>query len=236
MMRCQTCRSRWDKDAPFELLLHTDQQDTSAPGWLRFLDLLEEAMTRGETVFRPFLDIPLEDHAGVVTLPPEIGTYHALEELILYASPLLYVPPELGRLPNLRKFHIYTSPELHWLPYELTRCPALDNTSMSTRNVYGNHKNRAPFPDLTTPTSQAFLTRIRPETCSVCDATLDPAHTLHRWHSLWVGTDITPLLLHACSQACIDAVPDGPDVPRPHTGGAHLTQPPTIRRRPRRPE
>lgn len=236
MMRCQTCRASWNKDAPFELGLHTELQDTSSEGWRRLLDLMHEAMERADTTFRPFLDIPLELHPQIVTLPPEIGAWSELEELLLYASPLSYLPTELGRLPHLRKLTVYTSDPLHWLPYELTRCPALHNTSLSTRNVYGNHKNRAPFPGLTAPAHQAFLSHVCPETCSVCQARLDPERALHRWHARWVGTDIMPLLLHACSQTCVDAVPDGPDLPRPHTGGAHQPQPPTHRHRPRRPE
>jgi hypothetical protein len=48
------------------------------------------------------------------------------------------------------------------------------------------------------------------------------------WISLGVGTDVLPLLVNACSAACVDALPTPArnHVAVVHTGGPDLKQPP----------
>jgi hypothetical protein len=50
---------------------------------------------------------------------------------------------------------------------------------------------------------------------------------LQVWLTLLIGTDTVPLLVMACSKACIDALPTPPEgyVQHPHRGGPELTQP-----------
>jgi hypothetical protein len=93
---------------------------------------------------------------------------------------------------------------------------------VSTRALYGNHKFRPPFPEINTI---ATMEAISPSHCSVCGASLS-RHIMQAWHSLPVGTDVLPLLINACSRACIDSIPDAPDsyVRRPHQGGLSVEQ------------
>jgi hypothetical protein len=67
-------------------------------------------------------------------------------------------------------------------------------------------------------------------TCSVCDGPVDGE--LHQvWISGRVATDVLPLLVNACSAACLAALPRPyPGYhPRPHTGGPDIVQPDTRR-------
>lgn len=50
---------------------------------------------------------------------------------------------------------------------------------------------------------------------------------MQRWTSRRMGSDIVPLLVHACSDACVDSIKDAPDnyVERPHSGGPDVKQP-----------
>lgn len=84
----------------------------------------------------------------VVTLPPTIAELTAVRRLLLYGTNLVRLPPEIGAMTGLRAFDPYTSHRLHWYPYELTRCPELADSTVSTRVLYGNFKFRPPFPAL----------------------------------------------------------------------------------------
>jgi hypothetical protein len=56
--------------------------------------------------------------------------------------------------------------------------------------------------------------------CSVCERPIE--EELHQvWISLRVATDILPLLVNACSSACVAGLPDGANdyIPTPHKGG-----------------
>jgi hypothetical protein len=98
--------------------------------------------------------------------------------------------------------------------------------------LYGNSKLRPPFPPLEDDTS---ITHFGSEPaggessrlCSVCNRPFDGLP--HRvWVSLLVATDVLPLLVNACSEACIEQLPTPAEgyVPRPHRGGLDLVQPP----------
>jgi hypothetical protein len=64
-------------------------------------------------------------------------------------------------------------------------------------------------------------------TCSVCAGPITPAALRQRWISLRVATDVLPLLVNACSDACVRSLPTPPDnyVPTPHQGGRTVRQP-----------
>ncbi|WP_406007674.1 leucine-rich repeat domain-containing protein [Streptomyces sp. NBC_00637] len=203
---------------------HTERQDTSAPGWRRLLELIEEAVADGREVFKPLVELTAEERRQVVTLPPAIGRLKRVRHLVLYGSNLVRVPPEIGAMESLEEFSPYTSYRLHWFPYELTRCPKLRDSTVSTRAVYGNYKTRLPFPALG---SAAF----RPDAlggCSVCAGPLPPSGPEQVWISSVVATDVLPLLVNACSQACVDALPEpaAHHVATPHRGGPTVVQPP----------
>lgn len=150
------------------------------------------------------------------------------------------VPPPADAIPpqdpcDLAEFVPYTSGRLHWFPYELARLPDLRAGTVSTRSVYGNHKYRPHFPPLAEARAEDLgdldpgvwgATAIR--ACGVCDGPVDAGGLRQRWISLRVfGADVLPLLVNACSDPCVAALPAPPDgyIPVPHTGGRHLAQP-----------
>ncbi|OQR63718.1 hypothetical protein B6E66_12290 [Streptomyces maremycinicus] len=202
---------------------HTERQDTSAPGWRRLLELIEEAAADGREVFKPLVELTAQERREVVTLPPDIGRLKRVRHLVLYGSNLVRVPPEIGAMESLEEFSPYTSYRLHWFPYELIRCPNLRRSTVSTRAVYGNYKTRLPFPSLdsSVPLPDAV------HACSVCAGPLPPSGAEQVWISSAVATDVLPLLVNACSQACVDALPEpaARHVPTPHRGGPTVIQP-----------
>ena len=141
------------------------------------------------------------------------------------------IPPEIGEMENLDEFLPYTSQRLHWFPYEITRCTALVDSCVSTRALYGNFKYRPPFPELEAPvssTSGLDLDHLPPErygataitACSVCRIPLSTTGLHQVWISVLVATDVLPLLVNACSSACIAKLPPGArnHLPGPHQG------------------
>ncbi|GAA0383772.1 hypothetical protein Acor_80450 [Acrocarpospora corrugata] len=65
------------------------------------------------------------------------------------------------------------------------------------------------------------------QACSVCDRPIAESGLHQVWISSRVGTDTLPLLVNACSRACVDALPAPAkgNVPTPHTGGPGIVQP-----------
>jgi hypothetical protein len=222
-------------EAHRESEFHVDVQDTDGEAWALLLQLVEEAAADGRKRFSPGAHIPLDLWPEIVTLPSTIAKLTAVRELELYGSHLIAIPPEIGEMSSLRSFDPYTSRRLHWLPYEITKCEKLTDSRLSTRHLYGNYKNRLPFPRLPAELPAGSI----PRRCSVCDGPFQANGPIQRWISLWVGTDVLPLLVHACSHGCIDALPRPPSVQRyegsdarieyvdhPHQGGRDLRQPP----------
>jgi hypothetical protein len=142
---------------------------------------------------------------------------------MIYGSNLVRIPPEIGEMTSLEEFTPYTSYRLHWFPYEITRCKNLGESTVSTRALYGNYKNRAPFPRLW-PVERRTAAK-RP--CSVCGQTFTDAGAHRVWISLRVATDVLPLLVNACSEECVRQLPKPAEgyVPFPHKGGLAVQQP-----------
>ncbi|MFB7361586.1 leucine-rich repeat domain-containing protein [Streptomyces hydrogenans] len=216
---------------------HAERQDTSAPGWLRLLELVDEAADDGREEFRPLVELSPEERRQVVTLPPSIATLTAVRHLMLYGSNLVRIPPEIGAMTSLEEFTPYTSYRLHWFPYEITRCRKLARSTVSTRALFGNEKLRPPFPrlrpargsvadlDLESLDARRWgATAIR--SCGVCDGPIAPGGLHQAWISLRVATGVLPLLVSACSPACVARLPAGAEgyVPAAHRGG-RLDQP-----------
>ncbi|MGW0435678.1 leucine-rich repeat domain-containing protein [Micromonospora sp. NPDC003197] len=220
---------------PNSVMFHADRQDTEAAGWRHLQALINEAAADRRTVFKPFVELSASERRQIVTLPATIAKLTAVKHLVLYGTNLVRIPPEIGAMTNLEVFEPYTSHRLHWYPYELTRCTKLINSTVSTRVLYGNFKFRPPFPKLRAPTrtAEAAFTALDPgawgcdavRTCSVCDGPVDSE--LHQvWISGLVATDVLPLLVNACSAACVAALPPPhPSYhPTPHTGGPDIVQ------------
>lgn len=222
-----------------ELTLHAEKQNTGCSGWKRLLALIDEAAEDEREEFAPLQEMAWEERMEIVTLPPTISKLKSVKHLLLYRSWLVRIPPEIGAMTNLEKFTPYTSYKLHWYPFEITRCKKLMDSTVSTRSLYGNFKFRPPFPKLQVgreTTRGLELNNLLPEvwgtdsikTCSVCNRPLE--HTgLHQvWISVLVATDVLPLLVNACSEECIQALPKPADdyIHEPHMGGLNVKQPP----------
>lgn len=230
--RCRCLGQRLDRP-PRVVKFHRDRQDTEAAGWRRLVELIEEAAEDRREEFKPLSELSPEQRRQIVTLPPTIGKLTAVRHLLLYGSNLVRIPPEIGMMTSLEMFIPYTSYRLHWFPYELTRCPNLKGSTVSTRALYGNDKYRPPFPELTGETDR--IGALRPgiwgattiRTCSVCDTPIGNLGPIRAWISLRVATDVLPLLVNACSTTCIEALPTPPEdyVPAPHRGGPTVEQP-----------
>lgn len=235
--RCR-CFNQYGDEQPRQVRFHAERQDTTAPGWRRLLTLVDEAAADGREVFKPLAEMSPGERRSIVTLPPTIAKLSRVRHLVLYGSNLVRIPPEIGAMTSLEEFSPYTSHRLHWFPYELTRCTRLRGSTVSTRSLYGNFKVRPPFPPLR-PAASAEDTDLggldarrwgaeAVRTCSVCDQSIEDATRLQqRWISQRVATDVLPLLVNACSAACVQALPSPAKhhVPVAHTGGPGVEQP-----------
>lgn len=52
---------------------HPDRQDTSAPGWLRLLALIEAAVADGREEFKPLVELTAEEGCQIITLPDDVA-------------------------------------------------------------------------------------------------------------------------------------------------------------------
>jgi hypothetical protein len=203
--------------------LHGEIQDRHSDAWKSLEAYIQKIGADGLDELNPIAGIGAEKWEQIVTLPPSIGTLQSVKFLSLYGSHLVRIPPEIGDMANLEEFDPYTSYCLHWFPYEITRCKKLRRSRVSTRALYGNYKNRPPFPRL--PSISADLI---PSCCSVCRGPFGEGGPYQAWISLPVATDVLPLLVHACSRECIHKLPRAAQgyVPEPHQGGLDVKQPP----------
>jgi hypothetical protein len=218
---CSCLDAQYSNKRWHQLKLHREEQDTSCDVWKRLLDTIEQFAVDGEEIFEPGAKFEWEDWIKIITLPATIAKLTRVKEFRLYGSNLVRIPPEIGEMQRLEVFDVYTSYRLHWLPFEITRCASLKSSRISTRALYGNYKYRPPFPRL--PSKLPIV----PKQCSVCRETLEAQHTIQVWISLRIATDVVPLLVHACSKRCVDALPTPPVgyADHAHTGGLGLTQP-----------
>ncbi|HKW64690.1 MAG TPA: hypothetical protein VJN89_19210 [Candidatus Acidoferrum sp.] len=216
--KCGVGRREWQ-----ELSFHAEVQDTGSDAWKALEAYIAKVRNDGSDELDPFSGIGSEQWEQIVTLPKSIGTLKSVRYLSLYGSHLVSIPPEIGDMTNLEEFDPYTSRCLHWLPYEITRCLHLKRSRVSTRCLYGNYKYRPPFPRL-----PQNLPAFAPAVCSACRAPFSQEGIYQAWISLKVATDVLPLLVHACSEKCINALPPPTVgyVQHPHFGGLDLKQPP----------
>ena len=222
---CQCPTSHFDEPRSQWLSkLHTDRQDTDCAAWQQLLELIDQTAHSGATTFAPGLELGPDLWRDIVTLPRSIERLTEVTTLNLYGSNLRSIPPEIGQMRSLRMFEPYCSYRLHWFPYEITRCTHLDDSTVSTRAVYGNHKFRPTFPRL----PAELPPESTPSNCSVCNSPFDEHTPKQFWISLRVATDVLPLLGHGCSNSCVEALPTPPDnyLEQPHQGGKDLQQPP----------
>jgi hypothetical protein len=211
------CFNQSGTSQPQQIQFHDERQDTSAEGWQHLLALIDKAASDEQEVFKPLRDLSPQERRQVVTLPSSIEQLRAVKEFEIYSSNMVRIPPEIGAMSSLEIFTPYTSHRLHWFPYEITRCSALRGSTVSTRSLYGNQRYWPPFPVLESdPNSRARadLTDLDPsiwgtptiDACSVCGKQILGPEFTQAWVSRWVGTDVLPLLVNACSLDCLSAV------------------------------
>jgi len=205
--------------------IENDVQDRSSVAWKKLCDYVDKVANENSDEFSPLEELGQELFAQIYTLPETISKLKKVKKVWLYGSKLKRIPPEIGEMEALEYFDPYTSYDLHWFPYEITKCKNLKNSRVSTRALYGNWKNRMRFPLLAhNPVRYSGDT----VNCSVCGKSMTYEQTNQLWISLSVGTDILPLLTNLCSTECENNLPKPPKdyVQFPHKGGADLLQPP----------
>lgn len=199
-------------------------QDRNSEAWRKLCEYVELVAADGAEEFFPYQFLGNELYSQIHTLPESIGKLKQVKRVILYGSSLKRIPPEIGEMESLEEFDPYTSYDLHWFPYELTKCKNLKDSRVSTRALFGNYKNRMPFPRLDHNPVRYEGDTVK---CSVCGRSITYAETNQMWITLWVGTDALPLLANLCSTDCEVALPKPPDgyYPLPHKGGFKVPQP-----------
>ena len=119
-----------------ELTVHQEVQDETTPGWIRLLELIDDAAKDGREEFSPLREMTPEQWIEVVTLPTSIAKLKNVKKLTLYGSSLVRIPPEFGEMANLEEFSPYTSYRLHWFPYEIRRCKKSSNVVLLVLTRY----------------------------------------------------------------------------------------------------
>lgn len=204
--------------------IENDVQDRNSVAWKKLCDYVDKVAAENRDEFSPLEELGEELFAQIHTLPETISKLTKVKKVWLYGSKLKRIPPEIGQMEALEYFDPYTSYDLHWFPYEITKCKNLKDSRVSTRALFGNWKNRMGFPRLThNPVRYSGDTL----NCSVCGKTLTCEQTNQLWISLNVGTDVLPLLTNLCSKECEGKLPTPPKgyVQFAHKGGANLEQP-----------
>lgn len=205
--------------------IEKDVQDRDSIAWKRLCEYVDLIAAEGKEEFSPREYLGNELFAQIHTLPESIAKLKKVKKVWLYGSKLKRIPPQIGQMESIEYFDPYTSYQLHWFPYEITRCKRLKDSRISTRALYGNYKNRMGFPQLDHNLVRYMGEKVR---CSVCEKEMTYEQTNQVWITLKIATDTVPLLANLCSQACQESLPKPPDnyVPYPHKGGADLVQPP----------
>lgn len=204
--------------------IDNDVQDRNSVAWERLCDYVDKIAAENGEEFSPLEELGQELFAQIFTLPETISKLKNVKKVWIYGSKLKRIPPEIGEMEALEHFDPYTSYDLHWFPYEITKCKNLKDSRVSTRALYGNWKNRMSFPRLNhNPVRYSGDT----VNCSICSKTMTYEQTNQLWISLSVGTDILPLLTNLCSKECENKLPIPPEdyIQFAHKGGIDLKQP-----------
>ncbi|OZG71064.1 hypothetical protein BTA51_23470 [Hahella sp. CCB-MM4] len=199
-------------------------QDRDSEAWKKLCEYVDDLAESGGEEFSPKEAIGAELFSEIQELPESIAKLKKVKKIWLYGSKIERIPPEIGEMESLEYFDPYTSYELHWFPYEITRCKNLRDSRISTRILYGNYKNRMGFPKLDRNPVRYAQETVK---CSICDKEMSYDKTNQLWVSLRVGTDVIPLLINCCSEKCERQIPSPPEnyVRFPHKGGSSLEQP-----------
>ena len=199
-----------------QIKVREDIQDRESEGWYKLLDLVKTAATDEREVFNPGKELGIEIWKSITSLPREIANLKKVKKLMLYGSSLQRIPQEIGEMESLEVFTPYTSYRLRWFPYEIIDCKNLNDSSVSIRALFGNYKNKKPFPNLNNNPVQYF----GGNKCSICKSLEEENRFEQYWISIKVGRDILPLLAIICSDECYlkSLESFGVNHPAPHKG------------------
>jgi len=199
-------------------------QDKNSLAWKKLCDYIDQLADSGGEEFSPREILGDEDFFQIFTLPASIAKLKKVKKVLLYGSKLKYIPPAIGEMEALAYVDLYTSYDLNWLPYEISNCKKLIESRISTRVLFGNYKNRMPFPRLDHNPVRYDEDKLQ---CSICNKGIDYAFTNQLWISLNIGTDVLPLLVNSCSMACQEKLPMPPEnyLQYPHKGGRSIKKP-----------
>jgi hypothetical protein len=205
--------------------IKNDVQDRNSVAWKKLCDYINKVASEDRDEFSPLEELGPELYSQIYTLPETISSLKKVKKVWLYGSKLKRIPPEIGEMEALEYFDPYTSYDLHWFPFEIINCKNIKNSRVSTSALYGNYKNRMGFPNLKHNPVRYEGGTVK---CSICKKEMTWQETNQLWVSLWVGTDVLPLLSNVCSKECESAIPVPPEhyVPYPHKGGTELKQSP----------
>ena len=200
-----------------EIKVQNDSQNRESQAWRKFIKLIETAKLDEREEFNPAKELGLEIWKDIRSLPKEIGELNRVKHLMLYGSNLTRFPQEIGEMESLEEFTPYTSYGLRWFPYEITKCKKLNDSTVSTRALFGNFKNEKPFPDLTNNPVHYF----DGNKCSLCGKVETKNRFEQYWLSVRVATDVLPLLAIVCSDSCFSRLskPEDGYHSKPHKGG-----------------
>jgi len=195
-----------------------DRQNRDSEAWKKLCEYIDQLAENGGEEFSPAEALGSELFSQIYTLPETIAKLKKVKKVWLYGSQLTSIPPEIGEMESLEYFDPYTSYNLMWFPYEITECKNLKDSRVSTRALYGNFKNRKPFPSLIHNPVRYKGNAVR---CSICKKEMTYDETNQLWITLWVGTDDLPLLANLCSKECEDKLPPPEEgyIEHPHKGG-----------------
>jgi hypothetical protein len=161
-----------------------DIQDRNCEAWHKLCEAIEVLAHSGKEEFSPVELIGRALFQHIYTLPESIGTLKKVKYIWLYGSNLVRIPPEIGEMESLESFDPYTSYNLRWFPYELMHCEKLHDSRVSTRAIFGNWKNRMPFPSLHHNPVRYFGETVK---CSICRKEMSYQETNQFWVSNWIG-------------------------------------------------
>lgn len=204
--------------------IENDVQDRNSDAWKKLCEYVDKVANENREEFSPLDELGQELFSQIHTLPESISKLKKVKKVWLYGSKIKRIPPEIGQMESLEYFDPYTSYNLHWFPYEISKCTNLKDSRVSTRVLFGNYKNRMRFPLLTHNPVRYFGESLK---CSICEKEITYQQTNQLWITLRVGTDNLPLLANLCSKECEDKLPK-PEIGYvnfPHKGGADLKQP-----------
>lgn len=204
-----------------EIKVKPDTQNRTIKAWDLLLALIEKASLDGREEFIPSKELGIEHWQQIRSLPKGISKLTQVKHLLLYGSNLTRFPQEVGKMTSLEKFTPYTSYGLRWFPYEITNCPNLKDSTVSTRALFGNYKTNKPFPDLTDNPVRYY----GGNKCSICEKAEPLEGKFDQyWISVRIATDVLPLLAIVCSETCKAALRTAESgyFPTAHKGGAHM--------------